>query len=283
MAVTIPTPDDATYDYVPTAGADIEVGMNIQSFWVVQGAIHTIVDVPDAPEEPNELWAWFLHAPNPDGTTSTGLAMFPESSEILPDQWYDRIAIWRRAAKLADGATLTAADGSKWIYDVGGDGRIVCYAAGSTYARGDLRFRGELTTNPKDLWICDDAEWDWLPITDGSEVTVGDTITFLWARGGVVDAITVIEENALYRRTSFTDEAGEPLGVWEERFAGAVLVANTWTWFRRIPKPVNDSMWSAADGSQWIYTDGVYFCWKPGTTYSTGVVFGRGTDLLTPV
>lgn len=274
MPITIPVPDDATYDYVPIAGPQIQVGTDLLSAWTVRGNVNQIFG-PDDPES-EELWVFFMLTPKPDGTIDYGLALFPETPSLNAN-WWGRTAIWRRAEKLADGATVTAADGSKWIYPAGEDGRMRCFASGSEYTRGDQRFRGELTTDPRDLWICGDVDWDWLPITDGSEVQLGDEITFLMAVTGVVDEIHVDDSEA-YRQTGFEDASDTQLGWWFEHYQPpAVVSLNVWTWFQRLAKPAADAKFRAPDGSRWIYIGSShYYCWGAGTVYAPGSVFLRG-------
>lgn len=274
MAIVVPFPDDATYDYVRIEGPRIEIGMDLLACWAVRGELtHAF---PPVGEE--QFWLYFMITVNPDGTLSSGIALFPETPESYPNEWWARFAIWKREPKLGDGETLTAADGSKWIYPAGEDGRVVCYDPGSTYARGARRFRGELTTDVRDLWICDDAEWDWLPITDGSDIDVGDTITFLMANHATVDQIDVVETDTS-RGLSFVDtDDGVELGWWVGEVFGvpAVGFLNDWSWFRRLPKPAADTTFAAPDGSRWIYVDGAYYCWGVGRAYPTGAMLRRG-------
>lgn len=229
------------------------------------------------------LQSYGLLSQNPDGSVSGGFALFPSAPQE-ESGWWGRLAIWRRAPKLADAATTTLGDGSKWIYAAGEDGKMRCYASGSTWSRGDKGFRGALLTDPADLWICDDAEWDWLPVTDGSQVVAGDTIAFLSASAGVVDEV-VVEETEAYRRTGFLGD-GTVLGWWDELTQPrTATLLNTWTWFEQRPKPAADAKFSAADGSRWIYVGSShYYCWGQGTRYQPGALFLRGEIAgLTPI
>ena len=280
MALTFPVPNDATYDYVHISGPQVQVGTDLLSCWTVEGAVTSAFD------EGGGGWTFFMVNENPDGSTSVGVAFFLVAPGSMPSDWWDRQAIWKRAAKLSDGASLTAADGSKWRYPAGEDGRMVCTHAGTTFARGDRKFRGELTTNPDDYWICDDPDWDWLPISDGSQVTVGDTIRFLYAVAGAVDSVTVTE-NDQYKRTSFFDVSSTQLGWWDAVYqAASVVDLNLWTFFQRLSKPSTDTSFRAPDGSRWDYVgSSLYYCWGRGTTYAPGAIFNRGQIAggLTPI
>lgn len=280
MPLNIPVPADDTVDCVPIAGSQIEVGTDLLSLWAVTGTVTEAT--PPWPGHP--WWVYLMVTMNPDGTASVGVALFPET---LPDDWWGRVAVWRRAPKLADGARATADDTSKWIYPAGGDGRMRCYAAGSSFAQGDLRFRGELTMDARDLWICDDEEWDWLPVTAGGQVGPGDTITFLQSVQGVVDDVQVSQDAASLSRT-FLDDTGAVLGVWYQAIYQhqSTRLLNEWTWFERLPKPAADATFRADDGSRWIFTGGsAYYCWAAGSAYPAGSVRRRGeiTGGLRPI
>lgn len=273
----IPVPDDATYDYLPIDGPNIGVGTSLLSLWTVQGEIVAVTASPSNPGNPDEFWSFLLSISNPDGSEAFGVALFPETPASMSDDWWGRLAIWKRAAKLAVGGTLTAPDGSKWIYP-GDDGRVLCYAAGSSFAQGARLFRGQLTTDTRDLWVCDDADFDWIPVTAGSEVAEGDTITFLTAKAGVVASV-VSERHEFYRRTEFKTDAPTSLGWFDEvrRSTPVPLLGNLWTFFDRLPKPAADTKLSAPDGSKWIYTGtSNYYCWSAGTTYPQGSIYRRG-------
>ena len=273
MALTFPVPNDATYDYVPITGTDVQVGMDLLSLWSVQGEVSYIDGPPDSPS----LWVFLMDTFNPDGTGTYGTAVFPTDTSGLPDNWWGRTAIWKRTAKLSDGGSYTAGDGSKWRYPANEDGRMVCTHAGTTYTQGTRKFRGELTTDPRDLWICDDADWDWLPIADGSEVSLGDTITFLLTITSTVDTIDVTETDE-YRRSVFLDASSQQIGWWDVVFAPQALVAiNVWTFFQRLSKPSTDTSFRAPDGSRWDYVgSSLYYCWGRGITYAPGAIFYRG-------
>ena len=270
MALTFPVPNDSTYDYTPIAGPQVQIGTNLLSMWTVQGTVSTIIP-------PVSVWQFIIDVVNPDGSGSTGVALYPASPASLPSYWWGRMALWKRAAKLADGGTLTAGDGSKWRYPAGEDGRMTCTQPGTTFARGARKFRGELTTNPNDLWICDDATWDWLPVTDGSTVSVGDTVTFLWAQTGVIDEIDTAT-NDYYTRTAFSS-SGAQIGWYDVTSVASVpgALLNVWTFFQRLSKPSTDTSFRAADGSRWDYVgSSLYYCWGRGTEHSPGAVFHRG-------
>lgn len=274
----IPVPDDPTYDYVPITGPQLEVGSSVLALWTVQGEVSDAIP----PTGPGGIWVYGLLSQSPDGSASFGFAVFPESQ--VETQWWGRLAIWKRTPKLADAETATLGDGSKWIYAAGEDGKMRCYASGTTWSRGDKRFLGHLLTDPADLWICDDTDWDWLPIADGSAVTVGDAITFVSASAGVVDQV-VVEQTDTLTRTGFLD-GSTVLGWWEDLHEPRVASwLNTWTWFERRPKPAADAKFRAADGSRWIYVgSSLYYCWGRGTRYQPGALFLRGEIAgLTPI
>lgn len=280
-----PVPADGTYDYVPIGGEQVRVGTDLLALWAVQGEI-THAFPPDDPGA-EELWVYFMATVNPDGSATWGIALFPETPSLYPDNWWGRYAIWKRAAKLADGGKLTAGDGSKWIYPAGEDGRMRCYAAGSAFDQGERRFRGELTTDERDLWICDDPEWDWLPVAAGEQVSVGDTVIFLAANHAVVDEVVTTQTPALTTRAFVDNDDQVPLGWWVEsiRQAPRLTELNTWSWFERLPAPAAEATFRAPDGSRWIYTGSAYYCWGAGSTYTSGSVFRRGeiTGGLKPI
>ena len=285
MALTFPVPNDATYDYVPISGPYVKVGTDLVSSWTVQATVtHAF------PPGGSSWWVYFMDTFNPDGTTTIGTALFPSTPGTQAANWWQRIAIWRRTPKLDDKGTVTASDSSKWIYAAGEDGRMICYMPGTTFARGDRRFRGELTTDPQDLWICDDKDWDWLPVTSGDQVVVGDTITFLFTQEAVVDEIDVVDDGA-YRRHLFkanTSLLMDPFGWWDEIIQPdpTWTSLNTFNFLQRLPKPAAESKFRAPDGSRWVYIGtSLYYCWGRGTSYAPGAMNYRGQIAggLTPI
>jgi hypothetical protein len=267
-----PVPSDATYDYVPLPGTSVAVGSDVLAVMQSEG------EVASASEEA-EYWTYVLDSATPDGQPSVGFAFFPLVFETQPDEWWLRLRLWVRADKLADGATLTADDGSEWIYPAGEDGKMVCYESGSTFTRGDRRSRGEISTDPRDLYTADDSEYDWLPVTDGSTVAEDDVVLFGYATTGVVDEAAVGDYSPYYIRTAFARADSDTLGWYDVLGTDGSLpsLAATWSWFERLAKPAAETTFLAPDGSRWIYgADALYYCWGTGTTYVTGALFNRG-------
>jgi hypothetical protein len=276
VAITFPVPTDATYDYVPVDGRDVAVGDAILSLSITYGGVTVVT-----PPTPDPWWSYLLVSPQ--GDFGLGSVNFPQDPGSMSAHWWSRTALWRQTAKPADAFSLTASDGSKWIYPAGEDGKMRCYAAGTTWARGDSRCRGALLTNPNDLWINDDPDWDWMPVADGSEVIEGDVVRGLTTSAGVVDEVfTVPVTDDTYGVTYFfgPEADGSPL-------IGYYLVPPTsipaWkpfnfsVLFRQLPKPAAGSRFLApSDGSRWIYTGGAYYCFGRGTSYAPGAVFLRG-------
>jgi hypothetical protein len=273
VAITFPAPTDATHDYVPVDGRAVQVGDDILSLSISYGGV-TVVSPPPP--------GWTFLLASPEGEFGLGAVDFPTDPATMSDNWWSRTALWRRAAKSADRTSLTAGDGSKWIYPAGEDGRMVCYAPGSGHVRGDRAFRGALLTDPKDLWVNDDPDSDWLPVADGSEVAEGDVVRGLTTAAGVVDLVFT------WPATEDTYGGGYFFGPEADNspLLGYYLVppANIPAWklfnfsvlYRRLPKPSADTKFSAPDGSRWIYTGGDYYCWGRGTMYAPGSIFPRG-------
>lgn len=277
-----PTPSDATYDYLPITGGEVDVGVDVLAVLQTEGPVNLIV--PGSGPTP---WLYVLTTPLPDGTSGVGVAFFPDDWSTLPSYWWGRLRLWKRAAKLADAATFTADDGSEWIYDAGSvDGRMACYLAGSTFTRGQRLSRGEITTDARDLYTADDAEWDWLPVQDATTVSVGDYVLFGYAQTGVVATVDVYDGAPYYTRRNFERADSDTLGwadtVYQDGVSG---LTGTWQWFRRSAKPSGGDLFAAADGSRWIYTAGDYWCWSPGGRYPVGAVVIRGDIVggLTPI
>jgi len=243
--------------------------------WTVEGSVTSIFH-PDA-------WLYFMVTWNPDNTSTVGTAFFPTDPGTMSNNWWQRTVMWKRAAKLADGASFTAADGSEWIYPAGEDGRVHCYKAGTVYGQGTRKFRGELTTDSRDWWICDDPDWDWLPVSDGSQVHVGDTVRFMVGVSDTVASIEVVTNDVFQRSTFHAVDSdpmlGDLLGYWDQvdPKQQTWTPLNLWTFFHRVLKPSVDALFRAPDGSRWIYTGSSnYYCWGRGTAYSPGALFHRG-------
>jgi len=267
-----PVPTDATYDYVPTTPDRVGVGSDVLAVMETSGPVAMIV--PGSGATP---WLYVLTMPLPDGSSGSGVAFFPDDWSTLPSYWWGRLRLWKRTAKLADASTYTADDGSKWIYPAGEDGKLVCYADGTTFTQGQRLSLGEITTDARDLYIADDTEWDWLPVTNATGVSVGDYVLFGYAQAGVVDEVVVTDSPPYYRRDEFQRADDDTLGWVDTLYADGVAVLQaTWRWYDRLPKPAADSKFRAPDGSRWIYTDGVYYCWGTGASYAPGAVFQRG-------
>lgn len=266
-----PVPSDGTYDYVPTTYDRVQVGSDVLAVMSSAGTVMTVI--------PGTTYVYLLASAAPDGSTYTGLAFMPETWSSLPDDWWLRLRMWKRTAKPDRGDTHTAADGSEWIYPAEADGRMVCYLSGTTHTRGERLSRGEIETDPRDLYVADDAEADWLPVTDASTVVLGDYVQFGYAQTGVVDEIT--SDPALtYIRHVFERADDDTLGWWDEPIPGGMIgsgnVNAEWAWFDRLPKPDDGSTFEAADGSAWIYTAGEYFAWASGSQFLAGSVRLRG-------
>lgn len=283
MAISFPVPNDATHDYVPVTGEEIRVGDDILSLSITYGGV-TVADPPD-PDE----WTFLLASP--EGEFGLGSFSYPGDPGTMPDDWWNRTALWRRAAKSADADSLTADDGSKWIYPADEGGQMLCYASGTTWVRAQQRARGALLTNPKDLWINDDPDWDWLPVADGSEVVEGDVVRGLTTAAGVVDEVfTWDSTEETYGGAFFfgPELDGSPLIGY---YLTPPTTAPVWTPFnfsvlyRRLAKPAADTKFAAPDGSRWIYTGGDYYCWGRGARYAPGAIFLRGEIAggLTPI
>lgn len=273
--ISIPVPpSSATHDYVPIAGRDIQVGDDILALFIGQGGVFTV-----SPPEVNAGWWFYLIVDESAGSLGLGGAQFPEDPETLADTWFERFALWKVANKPADAATVTVG-AAAWIYPAGEDGKMVCYTAGSGHVRGDRAFRGELLSDPLDLWISDDPEWDWLPVADGADVIVGDTVRYLATASGVVTDVLPWEvaESQINGADIYADATN--LGRWFELNTGATATLpaplNFNVWFKRLPKPTEGTTFLAADGSRWVYTDGIYYCWGRGESYSPGAIFLRG-------
>lgn len=238
---------------------------------------------------PFEGFPWWMFSTliwNPDGTSTFGNAFYPEVPATQPSQWWRRKAVWIRRAKPADGYQMTAPDGSKWVYPANDDGRMRCYAAGSTFSRGDQRYRGQIVTDPNDLWICDDPDWDWMPITAGSDVVVGDTIRTLATFAGTVANATESITDTL-RTVTFRDSSFVVLGFYTEYWGPQqVNYLDVWTFFQRLAKPSVESKFSAPDGSRWVSAgNSLFYCWAFGANYKPGALLLRGEidGGLTPI
>lgn len=274
MAITFPVPADGTYDYVPVEGSAVRVGDAILSLSITYGGV-SVADPPDP-----DQWTFLLTSP--EGEFGLGSVSFPADPGSMPDEWWHRTALWIRADKPADASSITVGDGSKWIYPADEGGQMRCFTAGTTFVRGQQQSRGALLTDPKDLWINDDPDRDWLPVADGSDVAEGDVVRGLTTSAGVVaEVFTWDATEETYGGAFFfgPEEDGSPLigyyltpplgtPVWEP-FNFSVL-------FRRLAKPAADTKFSAPDGSRWIYAGSDYYCWGRGTKYSPGAVFLRG-------
>lgn len=279
--ISVPIPTDATHDYVPVDARDIQVGDDILALFIGQGGVFLTPG-------PLAGW-WFYIVVGEDG--QLGGALFPEDPESLSDPWVQRAAIWKVADKPADAETLTVG-GSGWIYPAGEDGRMVCFSPGSGHVRGERAYRGAVLTDPRDLWIGDDPEFDWLPVTDGSTIVVGDTVRYLATATGVVSDLVPFDDTVPFTDWRIRgveilgDEGAVNLGRWSEPDdPAAPPLLNFGRWFRRLPKPPDGSKFSAADGSRWIHTAGSYYCFGRGRTYAPGSIFLRGEIAggLTPI
>jgi hypothetical protein len=261
LTYAVPTPVDDDYDYAPITEADFKVGDDISAVFVVSG---TVLETPLAPV--GGLWPLSLETT--DGALEA--AFLPEDPESQPDEWWlGRMAVWEKADKLDDGEIFTAADTSRWIYPAAEDGRLVCFDAGSEHEQGERLYRGEILTDPRDLYVAGDNEHDWLPVTDGFDIEEDDEIVFVQQKSGVLDNQFTVPTSQGGTVTFYRNAANAVIAwVWSER--------NYWTFFRRTAKPAADAKFRAEDGSRWIYAGGLYYCWSSGTRYVTGAVFPRG-------
>lgn len=271
-----PVPDDSFYDFIPIAAADVRLGMDLLGVIVAEGVV-TAVSAP--PPE----WQFDTSLDTPWGTPVTGAAVLPTSPATQPAHWWQRQAMWKRADRLDDGSSITVADGSRWIYDgLAGDGRMSCYRAGGTHARGERAARGQLYADPNDLTPSESVQWDWLPVLDGATVAVDDYVMSAVSRTGVIDDISSVELAAGYVRTTFS-AGGTVIGQFDTVTDLAPLPGACYL-YRRLIKPVLFSRSVAADGSRWLYVDGGhYYCWSPGTQYWAGTLSPRGSIGLTPL
>lgn len=275
MAFSPGLPDDPYYDFLPIDGSAITVGMDILSVLTSEGVVFDI----EAPT--GGWWSYTLTTETPWGVPTFAIALFPDDPDSQPSEWWHRLAMWTRSAHLADGALLTVADGSRWVFDAATN-KLICHQAGSIYARGRQLSRGQLTTDPDDLVVADDPDWDWLPVGDGATVALDDVVRFAWPQTGVVDDITETELTTGYVRTTVS-AGGTDIGFYDTITDTTLSTLGMECFFyKRVLKPVIYSLSLAGDGSRWIYTkDSVYFCWKSGSTYSRGAIFPRGQIGLT--
>jgi hypothetical protein len=142
--------------------------------------------------------------------------------------------------------------------------------------------RGQLTTDPRDLVAPEDTEYDWLPVKDGATVAEDDYVQMAFPMGGIVDEIVSAELTPGYTRTEI-GAGGSAIGFYDELTDPTIpYIRMTCYFYQRVLKPVIYTTGVAADGSEWILTNGaVYFCFKPGTLYSPGAIFPRGQLELT--
>jgi len=261
-------PDDPYYDFVPIAGPGIQLGMDVLSVLRCEGTVQSASSIG--------VWAFPLSMDTPWGVPISGVALYPIDPHTQPANWWQRLAMWTRTAKLADGAMVTVTDGSRWKYAANEDGLMLCVKSGTQFTRGQRLARGSLTTDPKDLLTADDAAWDWLPVKDGATVSVSDYVSFAWPQAGVVDNIATAELTPGYVRTAIQYD-GADLGFFDTITDPTIpALAMTCDFYQRLLKPVTWTDSRAPDGSRWTYNGTAYACWGKGTAYSPGAIFRRG-------
>jgi hypothetical protein len=212
----------------------------------------------------------------PWGVPISGVALYPIDPDTQPANWWQRLAMWTRTAKLADGAMVTVTDGSRWKYAASEDGLMFCVESGTQFTRGQRLARGSLTTDPKDLLVADDAVWDWLPVKDGATVSVGDYVSFAWPQSGIVDVIESEELTPGYVRTT-VQGVTSGLGFFDTITDPTLQpLLTSCDYYQRLLKPVTWTDSRAPDGSRWTYNGTAYACWGKGTAYSPGAIFRRG-------
>lgn len=267
-----PTPTDDTYEFLPIEPSAITVGTALFSVMEVTGFITGIVDGSGG-----GTWTYFLEVELPDGSTVTDAASLPDDPAGQSPFWWMRFRIVRRGPKPDPQQLLSAPDSSVWIYP-GTDGRVTCYRAADTtpvWPRGSSVWRGEWTVAAEDIYTAADPLFDWFPINDPTELSVGDVVTFSRTFSVDVDEVTVDASNSAFTRTTFLN-ASTPIGWVDQLDPGAVPGGYRWGFMERVPFPAVESLWQSTDGAKWIYAGaGVFYCFAAGQLYRRGEAVGR--------
>jgi hypothetical protein len=262
----------------------VQVGSDILVVLNVVGTVAS-VDVTGGPGVP---WVFMLDVASAAGETGVDghSVSLPDDLTSQPSEWWMRQQILDAEPMMTPGSTYSRGDGSVWV--VGTDGRVICTAAGSTFAKFHRARRGELDVLPGDLYNppvswpyaatlgVDADELDWIPYP-AAGIGVGQYVSAFTSNGtGVVDDI-VATEYATHTRYEWKT-GGLTLGWRDVPTDEAVSTpGHTWTVFERSAVPAADTLWSAEDGSLWVHVgSGEYICYGPGTRYFPGSGARRG-------
>ena len=115
-----------------------------------------------------------------------------------------------------------------------------------------------------------DATHDFTP-TEAPTVTVGQEIVIQHEIAGEVTDLD--GSGPLYVFVVTDDEGGESLAY----ITDGATYPHTWEkiyLYRRTPKPSRGTLFTAGDGSRWVYPGrphGLYRCWQAGTVHGEGL------------
>jgi len=123
--------------------------------------------------------------------------------------------------------------------------------------------------------IIEDPDWDWVPITLGSEVTVGDVVVWAASAQFVVDEVTQAANSEGGITYTFTnaDDSAEAEVDWPPLVRA---LRYTRTEYVVTAHPSVGATLTGVDGSLWVFQSSkTYRCFQSGTRYVEGTVMPR--------
>jgi len=123
--------------------------------------------------------------------------------------------------------------------------------------------------------IIEDPDWDWVPITTGSEVVVGDVVVWAASAQFVVDDITQAANGEGGTTYTFTnaDDTAEADVDWPPLVRA---LRYTRTEYVVTAHPAVGSRFRSPDGARWVFqASKTYRCFVGSSVYPVGTVLTR--------
>lgn len=121
--------------------------------------------------------------------------------------------------------------------------------------------------------LIDDPDWDWIPVTDGSVVEVGDTILFGFSGQWDIASIDTVPNGAGGTTYTFSDGVTPVMVDWPPLTTPPLYTRSQYVVTDHPPVGTEITL---SDGSLWVFAASkTYRCIVGGSTYPAGTVLTR--------